>query len=102
MKSKSRNQWPVQSWTVTNPDRPEECFRLITKEGIRIRSKDSIDPELEPKQGELLADANYLLCINTSGQQVERTGERLMLFFYNIFGTTFIPWVLARCTIIRL
>lgn len=102
MKSKSRNNWPYIKPFVNSPDNPEDCFRLITKEGIRIRSKDSITPELEPKQGELLADANYILCLNSNGTAIERTGERLIFFFNSIFGTTFIPWVLARCTIIRL
>lgn len=102
MKSKSRLNWPERQYVTPSPNNQIDCFRLITREGIRIRSKDSITPELEPKQGELLADANYILCDNACKDQQKMNGEQIIFYFWNNFKTTFIPWVLARCTIIRL
>lgn len=91
MKSKSLNiQRPFIDTSTASPHKQRDCFRL----------KDKINEPLQ--QGELLADVNYILCLNSNGTAIERTGKRLIFFFNSIFGTTFIPWVLARCTIIRL
>jgi hypothetical protein len=79
-----------------SPNNPNDCFRLIEKPRI---TRGFID---RYSQGEILADAKYLLYENAVNDVTEFSGKELIYFLQNYLGFTFIPWVLERCTIIPL
>lgn len=85
-------QYPMQtSFEHQSPSNPKDCFRIVNP---KIYSRIGL------KQGELLQDAKYIHLDNESGRMVEIDGLVLQASFNVMYGTTYIPWVLARCTII--
>lgn len=82
--------WLPKFPELPTPDNPKDCFRIVPPKVYR--------KPLE--QGELLADANYWVHFNLSQMEKCLTGKELFTIMQSVLETTYIPWVLARCTII--
>lgn len=104
MKKYKRTNWPAKNHSPTEPDKPENCFRLVTLETLDRRYAGSLSgrSEYNVEQGELLVGNNYDLYDNLNEEVRELDAYNLLRYFQMEFKVTFIPWVLARCTIIPL
>lgn len=85
-------QYPMTtSFEPQSPNNPKDCFRIV---------KPKIFSRIGLKQGEVLEDAIYWVYFNLSRTEKCLTGKELFTVMQDILETTYIPWVLARCTII--
>lgn len=85
---------------VCSPDYETDNFKLVDKIARREKGKYHNQPRTDYR--EILADAKYALYDNSCNDVQEIDGAQLFFYMQLVFKTTFIPWVLARCTIIPL
>lgn len=79
------------SFEPQSPNNSKDCFRIVNP---KIYSRIGL------KQGELLEDSKYILFNNKYREICEMTGKELLMFIERLNVKCYIPWVLARCTII--
>lgn len=85
-------QYPMQtSFEPQSPNNSKDCFRTVNP---KIYSRIGL------KQGELLEDSDYLVFINKDNIIYQWKGKSVMWWLVEELKITYIPWVLARCTII--
>lgn len=83
-----------------SPNNLADCFRLVELQDKLKKDGGNGNYKTSFQQGDILADAKYILHDNSCGDSQEIDGNQVIYYMRNFIGSLFIPRVMMRCTII--